>query len=406
VSPPATNPTSLSATSLGRAAYQLSWPAVAGATGYRVDGATIPVTGWTINGLSTNVINVPPGPQSWQVIAVFPGGLADYNTPRKVSVIHRIMPPHPPWLVKNNGLGDVAKATAHANTLGGTDITSILGSAGVKGGWPNGAYSYEEGPVEGVDYVNTADLGRPRRTACHEGIRGDRYTVCYTESGSTMSVIVKGSRGTRFATLQVRGGIAYNSYWGDKWATVLQATLDSEGPRFTPHACTSCHGGTYNPGTGLVEGATLLPIDPGMVQLADRNAAEEPIRKINALIFLSQPTAAVQSYIAGMYGGNIMLPGARAAANYVPSGWASDANFYLGVVKKNCQMCHLATPPGREFLSAGNFLASKQQIHASVCQNKTMPHAEVPYRTFWTEDTGPIYRPGLLAAWLGFASCP
>jgi hypothetical protein len=61
---------------------------------------------------------------------------------------------------------------------------------------------------------------------------------------------------------------------------------------------------------------------------------------------------------------------------------------------------------GMNFLSAGNFLQFKDLIYTSVCQSKAMPHAEVPYGRFWTEDTGPIYVPGLLAARLGFASCP
>jgi len=162
----------------------------------------------------------------------------------------------------------------------------------------------------------------------------------------------------------------------------------------------------YNPQTGLVDGATLLPIDPGLVSLPNRPAEEEAIRRINGLIFMSNPTAAVSKYINEMYGGNQLIPGAVAAANYVPSGWASEANLYTGIVKKNCAMCHLAVKNGMDFLSAGNFLQFKDLIYASVCQAKAMPHAEVPYTRFWTEDTGPIFVPGLLAARLGFPSCP
>jgi hypothetical protein len=404
VSPPLANPASLSVQPLAPGAFKLSWPAAPGADRYRVDGAGIPNTGYTVPTLSTNVINVPPGPQSWQVVALYPGNFADYTNPTRSSLVNRTLPPHERFLSKNNGAGSQAQADAHAARLCGDDgcslIAGILQHYGVQ--WDNN-FTYEGGPTL-VRYRNVTELGRDRATYCFESVgKDDRYTVCFTESGSTMSLIIKGTKGTRFASLNTRG--PWNAYWADKFAVTDRATFDDEGPKFTPHACLSCHGGRYDPASGLVQGATLLPIDPGLVDLGGQRAAlEEPIRKVNELISRSGAPPAVLSYINGLYGGRVVVPGATAVANYVPSGWSNDANLYRGVIKKNCTMCHLATP-SLNLLSAGNLTQNKQRVYNAVCVEHSMPHAEVPFRRFWTEDTGPLFAPGLLGAWLGYPSC-
>ena len=261
----------------------------------------------------------------------------------------------------------------------------------------------EEPPPGEVTYTNLTELGAERTTNCFE-TRGqtDQFTICYTIQNGDMSMIIKGTRGgSRFLSFS---GTSWVS-WKSRWRVTSSKSFDSERGKYTPHNCLSCHGGVYDPGSGLVQGATLLPIDPGLVQLTDRPSQEEPIRRINERILRSTVSAPVAAYIQGMYGGQAMVAGGRAAPNFVPSGWAADANFYLGVVKKDCQMCHLTTRPGLDFLSAGNFRANKALVFAAVCQAKSMPHAEVPYRHFWQQDTGVLYVPGLLATWLGYPSC-
>jgi hypothetical protein len=411
-SPPPTNPASLRAKSLGRAAFRLVWGSVAGAISYRVDGAAIPNTGFTVPTTYTNVINVPPGPQSWQVVALFPGGFADYNTPTKTSVIHRVAPNHPRWLSKY-GTGDPNTAATHANALcsvnpGCRGLLYPLVDAGADGYyWGYGGKAYANGGPLHANYNNVTELGSSRSTYCEEQItKADRYTICTAEGPNSVSLIIKGTQGTRFGFYLPASG-APSSYWVENWSSSPMATFDSEGPKYVPQVCMSCHGGTFNPRTGLVDGATLLPVDPGLVDAgANRAAAEEPIRRVNAAVFMSNPSPSVVSYITGMYGGRVGIPGAVAAPNYVPTGWASEANLYTSVVKKNCAMCHLATNPAYDFLSAGNFLQNKALIQAAVCGAASMPHAEVPFNRFWTEDTGPIYVPGLLAARLGYPSCP
>jgi hypothetical protein len=66
----------------------------------------------------------------------------------------------------------------------------------------------------------------------------------------------------------------------------------------------------------------------------------------------------------------------------------------------------LAAPANLSFATFANFLQNRQLIYSTVCQQKTMPHAEIPFRNFWTKNTGAFYLPGLLATALGYPSCP
>ena len=172
------------------------------------------------------------------------------------------------------------------------------------------------------------------------------------------------------------------------WSLATSTTLDSEGPKFIPHACLSCHGGRFDPQSGKVTGATLLPIDPGLVIFSaapDANAAAQAdlIRQLNAAVLLSQPAPAVAEYVKGLYGG-VPDRGAAAQQNYVPAAWSQQSELFLNVVKSNCLMCHLATPVAVTFESADKFLQNSSAIYADVCTSHVMPNAEVPYQRTWT----------------------
>jgi hypothetical protein len=185
-------------------------------------------------------------------------------------------------------------------------------------------------------------------------------------------------------------------------------SLDTEGPKYLPHACIACHGGKYNATTRKVDGASFLPLDPGLLAFAspaDRADQEEKMREMNAMIAASDPTSAVAAYIRGLYGNTVTVPGTVAIADFVPQGWQPQAGFYRSVVKPYCAMCHLAGPVSWNFASWQNFEDNAALIHAAVCRAKTMPHAELQFKAFWTHDTGPSYTPGLLAATLGYPSC-
>ncbi|NJO12576.1 MAG: hypothetical protein HC872_02940 [Gammaproteobacteria bacterium] len=139
-------------------------------------------------------------------------------------------------------------------------------------------------------------------------------------------------------------------------------------------------------------GATLLPIDPGLVN-AEANSRQY-IRNANADILRSNPSPAVAAYIRGLYNGTEAT--GEAIEPFVPAAWSQHRSIYLGIVKPNCAMCHLAQT-NLSFMSAAHLLQNKSLVYNSVCgPAKTMPHAEVPYVKFWTQNTGALFMPGVL----------
>lgn len=289
--------------------------------------------------------------------------------------------------------------------------------------------------VKEAVYGNPTDLGVGRRTYCFQsdsvGYRGYNApatlgprTVCYaTAHGITPGhpgfndpqtithpipgvgsdfilamVIVKDPSGTVFLALGKNG----------TYPLLPAVNLDTEGPKFLPFACISCHGGTYNTTTRKVDGSSFLPLDPNLLSFAsaaDKAAQEEKIRVINAMIKKAQPQSAIAQYLNGLYHGAIGTAGTTAVPDYVPASWAPQAGFYRQVVRANCTMCHLAAPDSWNFASWQNFQDNAGLIYADVCLQHTMPHAEVPFKNFWLKDTGILYIPGLLAATLGKPSC-
>jgi hypothetical protein len=282
-------------------------------------------------------------------------------------------------------------------------------------------------PNEAV-YGNPLDLGVGRRASCAQEMKGPPNpglkTVCYATAHGPIAgtagfndpntishpqegvgsdfilsmMIIKEPSGTTFLALSSAGNF-----------TLLPTVrLDTEGPKIVPFACISCHGGTYNATTRRVDGASFLPLDPGLLSFAspaDQAAQEEKIRKINRIIYDAQPGTAIAQYLNGLYHGAIGAVGTVSVRDYVPASWASQTGFYRQVVKPHCTMCHLAAPDSWNFASWQNFQDNANLIYADVCQAHTMPHAEVPFRNFWLKDTGILYLPGLLAATLGKPSC-
>ena len=293
-------------------------------------------------------------------------------------------------------------------------------------------------PKEAV-YGNPGDLGVGRRSYCAQKTRTTQlpglYTVCYAaahgiapgEPGfNDPAVITKPGEGQgddfllAMVITKEPGGMVFMVFGPTvasgpatgpvtkKYKLSPTVTLDTQGPKFVPHVCLSCHGGTYNATTHKVDGGSFLPIDPSLQSFATeaaKSAQQENIRRINAMIVASDPTSAVAAYIRGLYGNAVSVPGTSAIADYVPQGWQSQAGLYREVVRPYCAMCHLAAPSDLSFASWVNFESNAGRIKAAVCSAHTMPHAELQFREFWLKDTGPLYLPGLLAASLKFPAC-
>ncbi|MEO5509804.1 MAG: hypothetical protein ABIS27_04185 [Longimicrobiales bacterium] len=294
--------------------------------------------------------------------------------------------------------------------------------------------------IEAV-YGNPGDLGFGRRSDCFQrtrtGLLPGVYTVCYAaahgfppgdpqfndpgvitapkegekEGFILAMVITKEPTGTTFMVFvpsvrkvdQVVGSVS-GAY---KLAT--EVSLDTEGPKYVPFACLSCHGGKYNPTTHKVDDASFLPIVPDLQSFAsegEKASQQERIRRINAIIAKSGSAPSVAAYINGLYGNQVSVAGRTATPDFVPSGWQTQAGFYRQVVRPYCATCHMAAPAQWNFASWGNFSENAGLIIAAVCKAHTMPHSELQFKAFWTKDTGPVYLPGLLATVLHDPNTP
>ncbi|HTL06299.1 MAG TPA: fibronectin type III domain-containing protein [Gemmatimonadales bacterium] len=446
ISPPMINPSGFSVRDLGQGSAAFQWQAVPGPVQYRLDGPGLPNTGVLVKSTSTTRLGIPAGPGTWKLVALYPGNYGDYQGASIASTVVRVLPPHSqPWLTKNNGPGTLSQVQTPKLPSG--SLLSAYGPSDFLGqllvydttGWHPGtgpgqqtglnvwlktpSLLWDEAgqATNEVVYGNPGDLGVGRRTWCEQGF----FTLCYATAHGVppgqpgfndpqtithpqpgigadfilSMVIAKDPSGSIFLVFGKNG----------KYPLSPTVQLDTEGPKLVPFTCLSCHGGTYNPATERVDGAQLLPLDPGMLAFAtpyDRIRQEQKIREINLIIANSDPTSAVAAYIRGLYNGAVAQYGARAQPDYVPAGWAAQAGFYRQIVRPYCATCHLAAPTQWNFASWGNFQSNAGLIRAAVCGAHTMPHSELQFKAFWTKDTGPLYLPGLLAATLGFPSCP
>jgi hypothetical protein len=203
----------------------------------------------------------------------------------------------------------------------------------------------------------------------------------------------------------------------------LATPLDSQGPKSVPHVCLSCHGGRFDASTGMVQGASLLPLIPADLTFSSPAVraststswpegyqnTEDAIRGINDLIARSNPSPTIRERIRTLYGGTALSPtgttiGRRANDLAVPPGWSSQPGLYQRVIAPYCGSCHFAQSGALSFGSYAQVLQVKEAIQRTVCTDFTMPHSEILFRKFWTEG-GTVSLPGLLSTALGFPTC-
>ncbi|HKW17038.1 MAG TPA: hypothetical protein VJO35_05975 [Terriglobales bacterium] len=437
-------PAGFRAQDMGDGSVRLSWQAVNGASQYRVDGPGIPAAGLyiptgnsaskivapaaggaisAVNAtLGTRIKNAPLGPGTWHIGTVDSHNLSNPNLTASATAIIRAVPPHSaPWLTKNNGKGSEAFALGHYLSLcpvcvPGADFGAVVQALGVPTALTAAGNIFTADPQwadgQAARYTNATEFGTNRVTKCWTAIQGVR-TVCYSNSGNHgLTVIVQQADATWFLAFASSGPMGEVLNWGggaglpisSNYKLVTQLTLDSEGPKYPPHACLACHGGTFN--GNRVTGATLLPLDTGLLRIDDRSdTMAANFLDVNRTAAAYFPSAAVRRYLTGLYGGDPSAASGWGDLDYVPQGWRQQSDFYKAAVRPYCMMCHLATPSNLDFSTYGSFAQNKALISAEVCSGHTMPHAEYPFKQFWTKDTGNIFLPGYLAAGAGITSC-
>jgi hypothetical protein len=184
------------------------------------------------------------------------------------------------------------------------------------------------------------------------------------------------------------------------------ATFDDEGPKRVPQACMACHGGTWDPETQTITGATFLPLDVGRLELPtqtgwNRAAQEASFHQLNQMILEAQhwrPTGPgpIPEFVQGSYGGTQVWNDA-----YVPPAWSGDAPLYREVARPYCLSCHQALGPALDFHSAAEFRSLTNSIRTAVCTERSMPHAGATFEAFWQSGAVDVLR----AAMFGGAAC-
>lgn len=462
-------PGSFTATNVGDGSVKFTWDAVSGSTRYRISGPGIVQTGLDITIASSKTItvrtalpvaptavvkNVPLGPGTWQIAAVDVHNVPSSQTSTTNAIV-RYVPSHTsPWLIKNNGAGNVALTLAHyAAACPTCGVGATFGTVAVALGLPqnmiqttcanaNGyancspaltsddQYGNQWNP-EAV-YSNVTEFGTTRTALCWNvnippGSPGlPPRVLCYSNSGNHgLTVIAKDMQYAWFMTFTSPGP---NASIFD-YTLTTDVTFDSEGVKHAPHACLSCHGGHWDANGARVTGATLLPLDPGMLQVSDTSVHMGlNFLGVNQAVASVLPSPAVTRYLTGLYGGDprqvarqmkddygsvlwTNASGGGYAGNpwpvsdFIPAGWQQQSDLYKSAIKPYCMMCHLATPSNLDFSTYGNFAQNTSLINTEVCSGHTMPHAEYPFKQFWTKDTGNLFIPGYLAAALGITSC-
>jgi hypothetical protein len=220
-------------------------------------------------------------------------------------------------------------------------------------------------------------------------------------------------------------------------AFVNGPTLDTQGPKPMPEMCMACHGGSYSPSsptndsTTLVSSASFLPfdLDSFVYDQTDPTldphtapAVQESFRKLNSMVLATTNTSVAPAYtnlmnlwygVGGVNVQNTPFHFGTSGVNLPPAGsWsAGNKDLYDIVVSKVCRTCHLARSSGDNWTSFAqmspfqgfikNYACGSGALATDTGQTFFMPHAEVPFKAFWTNNLG-----ATLATQLGFGTCP
>jgi hypothetical protein len=185
-----------------------------------------------------------------------------------------------------------------------------------------------------------------------------------TNPDDTVAMDWTRSRGVRFYVYSPSGQLKYGTHF------------DLEGEKNVPGVCQGCHGGL----------PTFVPVDPTTHlyrNKTERNAASEPIRKINQMI-LETPEAindSIREYITRLYPAGVTTVGAKAVEQMPPLYAAAGREaFYTDGIKPYCQLCHLSS--GRpDWTTSSTALSGLLSSYA--CRGDAMPHGFVAHRNLW-----------------------
>jgi hypothetical protein len=346
--------------------------------------------------------------------------------PEPVSTVKACNGPKPCFLTRK-GLGSVQEAQAYYNTL-----DPILAKKTTFAQWytQNGFSSPLLAESAQAVYFNNGDLqiGRDMhcrrslltvptlRVACYVTNYGPTPgTPTFPDEGTALTDAVAAQNPTavkkQFATVAMEyvgqtilglGSPPQVDFYvfDDQGQRINAAALDSEGAKAIPQMCMACHGGTYDPQTHRVTGASFLPFDVfsfhySTTQGYTKSDQEEQFRKLNAMVKLMNTSPAIVEMIDAMYPQGVGNQGSIASDTQVPTGWISQPNLYKNFFTPYCRGCHVASATF-PFRTYQEFKSLAPTIRADVCRAHSMPHAEVPFKRIWTPALGILLSPMVL----------
>lgn len=345
---------------------------------------------------------------------------AGKGTSAVVSISNIPAPPGNASSFNNLGyLGRKGKISA-AETL---EYYNTTGAPSTLGGF-RAAYGFPTGEVTAT-YYNDGDLGLGREMHCKSFPYGTSQGVaCYVTNYSG-SVDAAGNPRAVFdvdPTTVLADAVARNHplatvamvykplpagtanavsfvVYGADGARLNTAQLDSTANNTSiPNNCLACHGinSYYNASSNAVFGAQFLPFDANAFLFSSAagstySAQADALRRLNALVKLTNPTAAIAEFIDGTYAPHAVTdPAATADLDYVPADWKNGTGntvataVYKGVVQVACRTCHIsAASTALDFADYSDFSALSTTIKGTTCGAHTMPHAERVMKKFW-----------------------
>lgn len=285
------------------------------------------------------------------------------------------------------------------------------------------------GPDASAIYFNNGDLKFGRDMHCHVTSMGK--TACYVSNHG-----VVGTDDEATALADARGGatpvatvaMEYDpAATGDQnvqfWAYapdgsyLLKAALDGQGAKPLPDICMACHYGYLDGATNKAVGAQFLPFDLGSFHYdmagdphtgsLNATAVQEQFRQLNKLVLDTTATApAVQPgyqqlmnmwYPGGVGNPNQLFSFTAGAAQLSGMPFVGHEPLYDNVVAPVCRTCHIAHGSFDNWTSFSqmNNPSLRAQIQTYACgtgspatqvtRTFAMPHAEVPFKRFWTD---------------------
>jgi hypothetical protein len=257
-------------------------------------------------------------------------------------------------------------------------------------------------------YYNQGDLGVRRDMTCAAQKNGD--IACAVTNYGRSGEGTFGRQGTSGAGLLATVAMVYRGALPDGAPNkvaffVYSGTADFEGEYYRideiqldnlgynktiPGNCLTCHGGSTSGAGYSVTGAHFLPFDftafdPASVS---RTATtEEAVRKLNAMVWDTNPGAPIRSVISGWYPGNVHTTGQTQQDSFTPDAWNTqdtDRAYYQNVLRPACRTCHLSRPESVvNMLSPSDFNKLRPLIINYVCQTHLMPNAERTADELW-----------------------